>query len=110
MYLNHTAMNTLQQINELMQNHTDEQVIFDDPIKVRSAPHQPIFTVYGVWSGSEGLFVLDGGGEWHGPLLPEQQNGQLIINSIYQRIKLTPIKQSVVVADYDRELNAIIFE
>jgi hypothetical protein len=103
-------MNNLQHINDLTQRHPDGQVLFDDPIKVRSAPHQPVFTVYGVWAGDQGLFVLDGAGEWHGPLLPEQINGQLIINSIYQRLKVTSVKPSVVVANYDEEVNAIIFE
>jgi hypothetical protein len=42
--------------------------------------------------------------------LPEQINGQLIINSIYQRLKVTSVKPSVVVANYDEEVNAIIFE
>lgn len=86
----------LQQINDLAKCHPDGQVLFDDPIKVRSAPHQPVFTVYGVWAGSDGLFVLDGGGEWHGPLLPEQQNGDLMINSIYQRMKILELNGSAI--------------
>lgn len=103
-------MNNLQHINDLAKRHPNGQVLFDDALKVRSAPHQPVFTVYGVWTGSEGLFVLDGGGEWHGPLLPNQQNGQLIINSIYQRLKVSPPPVSVVIAQYDTEVNATIFE
>lgn len=89
-------MNNLQHINDFAQHYPDGQLLFDDPIKIRSAPHQPVFTVYGIWSGCEGLFVLDGGGEWHGPLLPEQDNGELMINSIYQRMKILELNGSAI--------------
>jgi hypothetical protein len=89
-------MTTIQQINDLAKRHPDGQVLFDEPINVRSAPHQPVFAVFGVWVGSEGLFVLDGAGEWHGPLLPEQQNGDLMINSIYQRMKMLELNGSAI--------------
>lgn len=89
-------MNHLEQITQLTNSYPDGQIFFDDPIKVRQAPHQPVFTVYGIWSGSSGLFVLDGGGEWHGPLLAEQSNGELMINSIYQRMKILELNGSAV--------------
>lgn len=103
-------MNNLQQINTIAQRYLNGQVIFDEPLKVKSTPHQHVFTVYGVWSGDNGLFVLDGAGEWHGPLLENQLNGEIIINSIYQRMKLMPPPVSVVVAQYDADVNATIFE
>lgn len=91
-------------IEQLVQQYPDGQVIFDDPLEV-----QDVFTVCGVWSGDNGLFVLDGAGEWHGPLLTEQVNGELMINSIYQHLKAMPVP-SVVLANYDNDINAIIFE
>lgn len=102
-------MNQLQQIYNLAHQHPNNQVLFTDPIKVKATPHQHVFTVYGVWSGEEGLFVLDGAGEWHGPLLPGQVNGELMINSIYQRLKMLPVP-SVVVAQYDNDVNVTIFD
>lgn len=103
-------MNTLCQIEQLAQLYLNGQVMFNDPIRVKSTPHQHVFTVYGVWSGDDGLFVLDGAGEWHGPLLENQVNGVLMINSICQRLKMLPVPVSVVVAEYDENVNATIFE
>lgn len=103
-------MNQLQQIYNLAHLHPDNRVLFDDPIKVKPTPHQHVFTVYGVWSGEDGVYVRDGAGDWHGPLLPEQGNGELMINSIYQRLKMMPAPVSVVVAEYDESVNATIFD
>lgn len=102
-------MNQLQQIYNIVHQYPDNRVLFDDPIKVKATPHQHVFTVYGVWSG-DGVYVLDGAGEWHGPLEESQGNGLLMINSIYQRIKTMPAPVSLVVAHYDESANAIIFD
>ena len=80
-------MTTLQHIQHMAVGYEGGQVIFDDPLHVKSSPHRLVFTAYGIWSGNNGVFVLDGDGEWHGPLLENQVNADLMINSIYQRLK-----------------------
>jgi len=103
-------MNHLQFITDTIAKYPDSQVMFDDPIKIKPSPHVYLFTAYGLWSGPDGVYVLDGGGDWHGPLKEDQANAGLMIASIYQRIRLMPAPVSVVVAKYDEVVNATIFE
>jgi hypothetical protein len=103
-------MNQLAFITDSLNTYPDHQVIFNDAIRVKASPHIALFTCYGACNGPDGIYLMDGEGEWHGPLLPEQQNGQLIINSLYQRLKVLPPPVSVVVAKYDEQVNATIFE
>ena len=103
-------MNQLIEIAQIAKTYPDGQVMFDEPLKVKPSPHIYLFTAYGVWAGPDGVYVLDGGGDWHGPLQENQGNAQFMISSLYQRLKLLPPPPSVVVAKYDQELNAVIFE
>jgi hypothetical protein len=102
-------MNKLLEIVQLAGAHPDGQVIFSEPLVIKSSPHWHLFTAYGVWSGPNGLYVLDGAGDWHGPVEENQGNAEFMINSIYQRLKVLPVP-SVIVANYDQEVNAVIFE
>jgi hypothetical protein len=80
-------MTPLQAIQQFAQSHPEGKVIFDEPITVKSSPHHLVFTVFGIWQGENGLFVMDGEGQWHGALSQEQVFGDLMIASIYQRVK-----------------------
>lgn len=102
-------MNKLAEINQIASQRNGE-VLFDEPLHIKSSPHTHLFTAWGVCTGPDGLYVMDGLGKWHGPLLQEQGNSEFMINSLYQRLKAPELKTSVVVASYDKEVNAVIFE
>jgi len=103
-------MNQLIEITQIASTYPDGQVLFKEPLQVKSSPHQHLFTAYGVWGGPSGIYVLDGSGTWYGPLLESQANAGFMISSLYQRLKALQAPPSVVVANYDQELNAVIFE
>lgn len=103
-------MNQLQYITDSVAAYPDHRVIFDDAIKIKSSPHIALFNCYGAFAGPDGVYLMDYEGEWHGPLKEDQVNAGLIISSLYQRMKLMPPPVSVVVANYDTEVNATIFD
>jgi hypothetical protein len=103
-------MNQLQYITDSLNAFSDHQVKFDDAIWVKPSPHIALFTCWGACVGSDGVYLMDGEGNWHGPLKEDQVNAGLIISSLYQRMRLMQLKPSVVVAKYDDEVNATIFE
>jgi hypothetical protein len=103
-------MNHLQFITDTVSNYPDRQVRFDDAIKVKASPHIALFTCYGACVGPDGVYLMDGGGDWHGPLKENQVNAGLMIGSLYQRLKVMQLKPSIVVAQYDENVNATIFE
>jgi len=103
-------MNPLAEITQITSTYPDREVLFDDPLKIKSSPYTHLFTAYGVCVGADGLYVMDGAGEWHGPLLESQVNSEFMINSLWQRLKALQIKPSVVVANYDQDVNATIFD
>jgi hypothetical protein len=103
-------MNKLIEIAQITSTHRDSKVMFADPLQVKSSPHRHLFTAYGVWSGPDGVYVMDGEGNWHGPLQEKQGNAEFMISSLYQRLKVLPVNTSIVVANYDNEINAVIFE
>lgn len=74
----------------------DGQIIFTDPITIKPAFHGIVFTCYGAWTGEKGIFLLDGAGQWHGPLDERQANAGCMIDAVYYRLKsLIPIQQAV---------------
>jgi hypothetical protein len=81
-------MSTLEEIKEMVAQYQDSQVLFDEPIIIKSSPHRLLFTCYGVWSGDKGIFLMDEDEIWHGPLLESDINGSLVIGSLYQRMKI----------------------
>lgn len=68
--------------------YEDGQVIFEDELKIKSSPHILVFTCFGVWAGDNGIFLLDGSGSWHGPLLESDVNGKEVTASVYQRLRI----------------------
>lgn len=102
-------MNQLAFITQSVAAYPDNRVMFDDAIKVKSSPHIALFSCYGACVGPEGVYLMDYEGEWHGPLKEDQVNAGLLISSLYQRLKVMSIP-SVVMAQYDCEVNATIFE
>ena len=103
-------MNHLQFITDTVNGYPDRRVVFGDPLQIKISPHNMPFTAWGLWAGPDGVYVLDGGGEWHGPLLESQSNSEFMINSLYQRLKVMLPPVSVVMAKYDENVNATIFE
>lgn len=69
----------------------NREIIFKDSLKVKKSPHEPVFACYGVHAEEDGLWLMDGNGEWHGPLQETDVNGKLVINSLYQRLKAKEI-------------------
>lgn len=102
-------MNQLQYITDSLIDYPDHQVMFNDAIKVKVSPHIIAFTCWGARLGPDGVYLMDSDSEWHGPLKEDQVNAGLMISSLYQRLKVMSIP-SVVVAQYDEEVNATIFE
>lgn len=103
-------MNQLQYITDSLNAYSDHRVMFDDAIKVKASPHIALFNCYGACVGPDGVYLMDGEGLWHGPLKEDQVNAGLIINSLYQRLKVMQLPVSVVVAQYDESVNATIFD
>lgn len=103
-------MNQLNYITDSLNTYPGHQVIFDDAIRVKASPHISLFTCHGACVGPDGVYLMDGEGEWHGPLKENQVNAGLMISSLYQRLRLLQLKPSVVVAKYDEVVNATIFE
>jgi hypothetical protein len=102
-------MTKLAEINQITSQHNGE-VLFDEPLQIKSSPHSHLFTAWGVCVGPDGLYVMDSEAKWQGPLLEGQVNSEYMINSLYQRLKVMELKTSVVVASYDKDVNAVIFE
>jgi hypothetical protein len=77
-------MNKLQTIQQIVSDHGHE-IIFREPVTIKLGPHQGSFECYGIHS-ENGVWLMDGAGEWHGPLEENQCNATAIINSLYQRL------------------------
>ena len=103
-------MNHLQFITDIVNAYPDHRVIFDDAIRVKASPHIALFTCHGACVGPGGVYLMDGDGEWFGPLKEDQVNAGLVISSLYQRLKVMQPPVSIVVAKYDEVVNATIFE
>jgi hypothetical protein len=82
-----TTFETIQQIVSAAPGH---EIIFPEPVKVKSSPHKEVFTCYGIHAEND-IWLMDGNGEWHGPLEESQGNARLVINSLYQRLKAKEI-------------------
>jgi hypothetical protein len=103
-------MNQLQYITDSLNAYPDHRVTFADAIRVKASPHIALFNCYGACVGPDGVHLMDGEGNWHGPLKEDQVNAGLMISSLCQRMKLLPPPVSVVVAEYDESVNATIFD
>jgi hypothetical protein len=103
-------MNQLEYITDSLNAYPDHRVTFDDAIRVKASPHIALFACYGACVGPDGVYLMDNQGEWHGPLKESQVNAGLMISGLYQRLKVIQLPVSVVVAEYDENVNATIFE
>lgn len=81
-------MSLLSEISYMLTEYPERKAMLNEPIKVKSTPHQHVVSIYGAWNTGDGIWLLDGAGEWHGPLLETQMNAGYIINSLFQRLKL----------------------
>lgn len=83
---NQLVMKTLIHIILIVSAYPDQQVLFDTPVIVKKTPHVSIFECWGI-SLHDGLWLMDECGQWH-EWGEWDENGRLVINSIYQRLKL----------------------
>jgi len=77
-------MNKLIEIAKILKTYEGKQVIFSEPIPV-GLPHND-YLVYGVSQSMAGIGVMDGAGNWHGPLLSARANSAKIIHAIHERL------------------------
>lgn len=80
-------MHKLVEISKMLNNYRDGKVMFDAPV-LAILPNRE-FRIHGVHKSEEhGIWLLEGSGEWYGPLLATQLNGEILINAIHSRLKL----------------------
>lgn len=77
----------LKQIFELLKNHFDGKITFDDPIIVKSGPHSYPVKVYGLEAAYRDIWVMDDDETWY-TLEETDNNFSMIAHSIIQRLKL----------------------
>lgn len=86
-------MYKLIEISKMLNNYLEGKVKFDVPV-VAILPCNT-FSIYGAQKSEEhGIWILEGSGEWHGPLMSTQVNGEILIDALYDRLKMiaeTPI-------------------
>lgn len=80
-------MTTIDQIRELLHKYPEGRVYFDEPVKVKASPHHELFRCYGVSIDNTDIYLMDPDEKWHGPLEENQVNANLVIASLYQRLK-----------------------
>lgn len=76
---------TIQRCREVSAEIGINELVFDEPIKVKITPHQELFRIYG-FAVKDNVYVMDGTGEYH-DLQPEQVNVEYVANSLLQRLK-----------------------
>jgi len=65
-----------------------EYLYFDTALEIRTSPHVFLFQAWGVCvSTTEELYVMDGNQQWH-KVEPDVGNANLVIGSLYQRLKI----------------------
>jgi hypothetical protein len=86
-------------LNEIIQyltQYPEGKILFDTPVTVKKSPHDLVCMINGVWgSVDKGLWLLDGNSQWY-LITAIDQNAELVLNSIYQRISLMKYDQSRV--------------
>lgn len=84
-------MTLLQTIQNIVLTYPDHEVRFDQPTEI----HFPTgsFECYALQMDTgEGLFLMDGQGEWHGPLQENQVNAGVVIQALYKRLMRIRLK------------------
>lgn len=72
----------------------ENEYYFDTPIKAKKTPHHEVFTIHGACNKGGFVYLMDGAGEWHGPLAVNQENAEYVISSLLQRLKLIKYETS----------------
>ncbi|HEU4470312.1 MAG TPA: hypothetical protein VFR58_04455 [Flavisolibacter sp.] len=69
-----------------------EYLYFDTAVEVKTSPHSYPFAAWAVCVSPAGeLYLMDNNEEWHAVDLGDN-NGALVIGSLYQRLKLMRIQ------------------
>ncbi len=79
-------MSQLSAIESILSQSETGKVMLADPVQV-SLPHNMTFNVYGAWLGPDGVYLMDGTGDWHGPILETQLNAPAIIACLHHRLE-----------------------
>jgi hypothetical protein len=89
-------MSKIVEISKMLNRYLSGEIKFDAPIKVKVPTGE--FWIYAVCKHDQyGIYVMDRAGEWHGPLLASQANGEKVISSVYDRLKLIEEKNYAAV-------------
>jgi len=78
-------MNKLIEISKILNYLPNREWYFNEPVVV-SLPHENYF-VNGISKGPKGIGVMDGAGNWHGPLLSSSINSIRVIDAIHNKLK-----------------------
>jgi hypothetical protein len=91
----------LNEIIEYALQHPEGKILFDTPVTVEN-----ICVIRGAWAGKGALYLMDGSRLWT-KIETTDQNAELVLNSIYQRISLMKYDQSRVPSYADAYGSAI---
>ncbi len=93
------ARKQLQLLTDQVVSIPGNRMIFESPVAVKKENNEHLFTCFGVWADrSQGLWVLDGCGDWH-QLTHDQANAGLMITALHEKIK-----------SFSNERSKILFE
>lgn len=77
----------------------DGRILFNAPLIVRTTTYTELFCCYGAWADTlRGLWLMDGGGQWH-ELRYDEPNAEDVIVSVYQQIKSISHERSKVLPE-----------
>jgi hypothetical protein len=75
------------------------KIIFDAPVSVMKDAGIELFSCYGAWADKQnGLWLMDGYGEWH-QLCHDQLNAACVITSLNQQLKILSHERSKVLPE-----------
>lgn len=79
-------------IKKMMNSFLCRTTLFHSPVIVNPTPHTIIFSCYGIIvSDTQRVFLMDFPGKWH-ELEVKDENSEMVIQSIYQRLKLMSLE------------------
>lgn len=78
-------MKQIDEIKAMLSDCPEGKEIFPEPAPAMNGARL-VFTAYGAWLGPDGVYVMDGGGDWHGPLHENQVNASYVIESIHNQL------------------------
>lgn len=83
-------MNMLNTIQDIVLTYPEREVRFTETLEVK-LPFGS-FICHALHIEKEGLYLMDGQGEWHGPLKEDQINAKQVILSLYKRLMRIRLK------------------